>query len=84
MKIKSKTKPVAKPATKPNPASRHKAKIKRTARKRKREATVIKLSNTGGVLSDADLFQVLLRVKNGNFAVRLPADQVGIKGKIIV
>ncbi len=35
-----------------------------------------------GELSDSDLFKILFKVKNGNFSVRLPEDQVGIKGKI--
>ena len=34
------------------------------------------------ILTDSELFKILLQVKNGNFSVRLPADQVGIKGKI--
>ncbi|MDQ3110268.1 MAG: HAMP domain-containing protein, partial [Bacteroidota bacterium] len=33
-------------------------------------------------LTEADLFKVLLRVKNGDFSVRLPDDQVGMTGKI--
>src|SRR6201988_2833744 len=32
--------------------------------------------------SDSEFFNTLLKVRNGNFSVRLPADQVGIKGKI--
>ncbi|HXC04175.1 MAG TPA: HAMP domain-containing protein, partial [Bacteroidia bacterium] len=34
------------------------------------------------MLSDTELFRILLQVRNGNFSVRLPADQVGLKGKI--
>ncbi|MGQ0828097.1 MAG: HAMP domain-containing protein [Bacteroidota bacterium] len=77
MKAKEKT-----PAAKAKPTHKPKARIKKTVRRRKRETGYVQLSNTGGILSDADLFQVLLRVKNGNFSVRLPADQVGLKGKI--
>ncbi|MEO5644803.1 MAG: HAMP domain-containing protein [Bacteroidia bacterium] len=33
-------------------------------------------------LTEVDLFKVLLRVKNGDFSVRLPDDQVGMTGKI--
>ncbi|MGZ5188592.1 MAG: hypothetical protein ACXWB5_04060, partial [Kaistella sp.] len=33
-------------------------------------------------LTEADLFKVLLRVRNGDFSVRLPDDQVGMTGKI--
>src|ERR1044071_5363591 len=33
-------------------------------------------------LTEADLFKVLLRVRNGDFSVRLPDDQIGMTGKI--
>src|SRR5271166_4316093 len=33
-------------------------------------------------ISDNELFSALVKVKNGNFTIRLPEDQVGIKGKI--
>jgi HAMP domain-containing protein/signal transduction histidine kinase/CheY-like chemotaxis protein len=35
-----------------------------------------------GELTDSEFYDILLKVRNGNFSVRLPADQVGIKGKI--
>jgi HAMP domain-containing protein/signal transduction histidine kinase/CheY-like chemotaxis protein len=37
---------------------------------------------TGGVITDAELLKILLKVKNGNFSLRLPSDQVGIKKSI--
>ncbi len=36
----------------------------------------------GSILSDAELFRILMQVRNGNFSVRMPADQLGLKGKI--
>jgi len=41
-----------------------------------------KPSKNGGEITDSELFSTLLKVRNGNFSVRFPADQVGIKGKI--
>ncbi|MGP8215514.1 MAG: HAMP domain-containing protein [Bacteroidia bacterium] len=43
---------------------------------------IIKSKKTGDEITDYELFSILLKVRNGNFSVRLPADQVGIKGKI--
>src|SRR5689334_16970013 len=40
------------------------------------------LRQFSGVLDTRDLLHVLTQVKNGNFSVRLPIDQVGISGKI--
>ena len=31
-----------------------------------------------GILTEAELFKILLKVRNGNFTVRLPDDQVGM------
>jgi HAMP domain-containing protein/signal transduction histidine kinase/CheY-like chemotaxis protein len=42
--------------------------------------TLLEMEDT--VLTEAELFKTLLKVRNGNFSVRLPADQIGIKGKI--
>ncbi|HEV7231021.1 MAG TPA: HAMP domain-containing protein [Bacteroidia bacterium] len=39
-------------------------------------------SNGTSALPEAELFNILLKVRNGNFSVRLPADQTGITGKI--
>jgi HAMP domain-containing protein/signal transduction histidine kinase/CheY-like chemotaxis protein len=36
----------------------------------------------GGELSDSQFYNILLKVRNGDFSVRVPADNVGIKGKI--
>src|SRR5580700_10628056 len=33
-------------------------------------------------ITDSELFSTLLKVRNGDFSARMPADQVGIKGKI--
>ena len=33
------------------------------------------------VISDSELFNTLLKVRNGNFSVRFPSDQVGLSGK---
>src|SRR3984957_295201 len=41
-----------------------------------------KLSKSGDEVTDHELFSTLLKVRNGDFSVRLPADQIGIKGKI--
>ena len=41
-----------------------------------------KFHKNGNEITDNELFAVLLKVKNGNFSIRLPEDQVGIKGKI--
>jgi HAMP domain-containing protein/signal transduction histidine kinase/CheY-like chemotaxis protein len=40
------------------------------------------LQKSGDEITDHELFSTLLKVRNGNFSVRLPADQIGIKGKI--
>src|ERR1700739_672420 len=46
------------------------------------KATTVKPKKSGDEITDHELFSTLLKVKNGDFSVRLPADQVGIKGKI--
>jgi HAMP domain-containing protein/signal transduction histidine kinase/CheY-like chemotaxis protein len=38
--------------------------------------------NEQSVLTEAELFKILLKVRNGNFTVRLPDDQTGMTGKI--
>jgi len=40
------------------------------------------LEQIGGVVDNRQLFKVLTEVKNGNFNVRMPIDQVGLSGKI--
>ena len=35
-----------------------------------------------GILDNRELLRVLTEVRNGNFSVRMPFDQVGISGKI--
>jgi HAMP domain-containing protein/signal transduction histidine kinase/CheY-like chemotaxis protein len=42
----------------------------------------VKPKKNGEEVTDHELYNTLLNVRNGNFAVRLPVDQVGIKGKI--
>ena len=34
------------------------------------------------LLDDKELLRILMQVRNGNFAVRMPIDEVGVKGKI--
>src|SRR5688572_5468014 len=34
------------------------------------------------VLTESDLYQLLVKVRNGNFSVRLPAGQIGMKHSI--
>jgi len=43
---------------------------------------IAKTCRNGEEITDSELFSTLLNVRNGNFKVRFPADQVGIKGKI--
>src|SRR6476620_4026727 len=40
------------------------------------------ISYQDDVLDSRQLLQILTEVKNGNFGVRMPIDQVGINGKI--
>src|ERR1051325_10094112 len=40
------------------------------------------IEQISGVIDAAELLRVLTEVKNGNFNVRMPLDQVGISGKI--
>ena len=35
-----------------------------------------------GSLDNKELLKVLMEVKNGNFSVRMPIDQIGLSGKI--
>ncbi len=46
------------------------------------KAKIAKPSRNGEEITDSELFSTLLNVRNGNFKVRFPADQIGIKGKI--
>src|ERR1700743_173767 len=34
------------------------------------------------LVDDKELLRILLQVRNGNFSVRMPIDEVGVKGKI--
>ncbi len=43
---------------------------------------IAKPNRNGEEITDSELFSTLLNVRNGNFKVRFPADQIGIKGKI--
>ncbi len=54
----------------------------KTKTKRKGTLPVSPESIFNGTLSDSELYNTLVKVRNGNFSVRLPGDQVGIKGKI--
>src|SRR5690242_4532630 len=59
----------------------------RNGMKHKNGATSSKSAQPGqpketGVLDSKDLLHVLTQVKNGNFSVRMPIDEVGISGKI--
>src|SRR4051812_24901826 len=38
--------------------------------------------NAAAMLGDKELLRVLMEVKNGNFSVRMPIDEVGVSGKI--
>ena len=40
------------------------------------------LTDSMSLFDDEELLRVLTEVKNGNFTVRMPIDQVGISGKI--
>src|SRR6185369_17018829 len=42
----------------------------------------VEQENNETVLSDAEFLKILLKVKNGNFSLRLPTDQVGLKRSI--
>ena len=44
--------------------------------------SVVPVQESETILTDSELLKILLQVRNGNFSVRLPFDQVGIKGKI--
>src|SRR6516164_3386329 len=39
-------------------------------------------ADTADVLDHRELLRILIEVKNGNFSVRMPIDQVGVSGKI--
>src|SRR6202012_2348342 len=41
-----------------------------------------KIYENDSLLDDKDLLRVLLQVRNGNFSVRVPIGEVGIKGRI--
>jgi HAMP domain-containing protein/signal transduction histidine kinase/CheY-like chemotaxis protein len=85
VKEKAQSKPKAKPAVAyKNSASPAHAGLKNGNGNHKNGRNLIPAEGTGieTVLSDAELFNVLLKVKNGNFSVRLPSDQSGVKGRI--
>src|SRR6185295_6688691 len=47
-----------------------------------KEVADSEIPETTDAIDPKELLQVLMEVKNGNFAVRMPIDQVGVSGKI--
>ena len=41
-----------------------------------------KIYENDSLLDDKDLLRILLQVRNGNFSVRMPIGEVGVKGRI--
>ncbi len=59
--------------------------VARIGKKRKSGNGRVQLQEPGGeewILDSKDLLWVLTEVRNGNFSVRMPIDQVGVRGKI--
>jgi len=75
--------------TPPSPARRQKLPISKAAPSRKNGNGHAPQANGNGhatdpsdLLDNRELLRILTEVKNGNFSVRMPIDQVGVSGKI--
>src|SRR5690606_14032427 len=64
-------------AVMPVQAQRKKKRIKQVA-----DGATSQEDQLSGVMNNRDLLRVLTEVKNGNFSVRMPFDQIGISGQL--
>jgi signal transduction histidine kinase/CheY-like chemotaxis protein/HAMP domain-containing protein len=64
------------------PGEKHAAEKDSTLREPPFKKEVLNPKNIETILFESEIFRVLQKVKNGNFTVRMPADQVGLRGKI--